>query len=189
MKKKKAIKVICVVLSLPVLLTILWTLYICFSVNPHISDTDKVVLAEKRADGTYFDEYMPNSSFEYGNMGYDAIVFYKPRFMNFTSYITYGSAININSETKSAESMNGFKYHYSMTAQLDLTGKIKEYRFTVSSFSSVLANSNDCSRFYVDSNGVLLNEKNLSSDELEKYKDCKEELILIVNTVNKIFNF
>ncbi len=191
MKKKKAIKVICVVLSLPVLLTVLWIAYICFSINPHIIDESKVVLETKNKEGIHFSVYKPASSLEYnGNdIDEDCYRFFKAKFLGFNSYILMRSTRAFEPETEKCFNPSGSKYDYSMNANVTVSGKIKKYRFNVVPYENgELPYEKNCS-FLIDKEGNLLNESELNEEEIQVYKDAYNELLTIIRTVNFVFNF
>lgn len=191
MKKKKAIKVICVVLSLPVLLTVLWIAYICFSINPHIIDESKVVLETKNKEGIHFSVYKPESSLEYNgnNVDRDCYRFFKAKFLGFNSYIIMGSTRTFESGSEKCYNPSGSKYDYSMMANITVSGKIKKYRFNVVPYENGELPYEKKYSFMIDKEGNLLNKSELNEEGIQAYNDAYNELLTIIRTANFVFNF
>ncbi|MBE6842626.1 MAG: hypothetical protein E7510_07330 [Ruminococcus sp.] len=190
MKKSKSIilKILLVIVIILVVYATSWFAFYFLTVKPHISDSSKVTLYEKKALETYYDSYIPNESIEYTNKPYDNYIMYVPRLFSFSFYVTGGSSINFDTKKDTCENPTGSKYYYGFMADVDVFGKIKNYNFEI----CIPTNEGylDCTTTYrTDKNGNLLNKDELSEENIKLFNDAKNGVCSMIETTNTLFGF
>lgn len=186
--KKRIMGAVIVIITLFLIYVLSWIAFFNFSVKPHIIPENGIVLAEERYLETYSDLYLPDDSVEYQNKPHDVYSFYAPRFLYFNCYVTYGSEQDFNSKTGKITNPSGSEFDYSMTAHVNLSGKIDRYSFVI---SPLVNNDNydELCSVEIDGNGNLLNKESLSQNALNIYNDAESEIAEITDTLNHLYNF
>lgn len=189
MKKKLIVKLMCIICALIILYTIVWTAFYNFSVKPHISNDNGIVLEEKGAYGTYSDLYVPDETVEYTNKPYDNYLFYAPKLFSFLCYITSASSHNYDTETKKITNPGGSIFDYSMTATVNFFGKIKRFTFSISPLEDADNRYDDYCSIILDGNGELLGGQELSPGAINIYNDSKDEIKSVIDNTKAIYGF
>lgn len=192
MKKSKSIilkKILLVIVIILVVYAVSWFAFYFLTVKPHISDSSKVTLYEKKALETYYDSYIPNESIEYTNKPYDNYIMYVPRLFSFSFYVTAGTSINYDSKKGIYENPSGSEVSYGMTAHINPFGKIKKYSFRICEIDAKNGMLSTSTRYIVDEDGNLLNEDNFTKDGIELFNTSKHDVCSMIENVNNLFGF
>lgn len=187
--KKLIIKLACIVGVLMILYTIVWTVFYNFSVKPHISNDNGIVLEEKSVAGTYSDLYVPDETVEYTNKPYDNYLFYAPKLFSFLCYITSASSQNYDTETKKNTNPGGSIFDYGMIATVNIFGKIRKFTFIIAPLEDADNRYDDYCSIRLDGNGELIGGQELSPGAINIYNDSKDEIKSVIDNTKAIYGF
>lgn len=193
-KKKKAILFTILSLFIIVLLYIgVWFFYYCVLWMPHVVKEarykiEKDSVARKTAYSIEPDER------------YDTYTISVPWFGSFNCCIKMSGAVGfdddnyiINEEGEIGyplHTMSGSDFDYHMIAPLNWNGHIKEYHFNVTPYSEKSSlKYNSSAEFLINKNGELINESDLSPNQMEMYDEAYDEIKHIIEKANSCFNF